>query len=178
MKAVIDTNVLRIASGQHDEVSPDCVSICVRYLQEMQRSGVAVVDDGYRILGEYLKNPSLLRTNEVGGQFLKWLLQNQGNRTRLELVPLTETEKDRFVEFPDPELEIHFDPPDRKFVAVAYAHTEKPPVWQAGDCKWIDWWPALKTHGVSVEFLCINDASKFYMKKFPRKPLPVFPGKD
>ncbi|HGN3423903.1 TPA: hypothetical protein ACKSGT_005580 [Pseudomonas aeruginosa] len=110
MRAVIDTNVLRVASGQHADVSFECVSECVRHLRSMQLSGVAVIDDGYRILSEYLKNPSLLKTNEVGGQFLKWLLQNQGNQARVEQVPLTETVEHCFSEFPDKALEPYFVP--------------------------------------------------------------------
>jgi hypothetical protein len=175
MRAVIDTNVLRVASGQHSDVSFDCVSACVQHLREMQLSGVVVIDDGYKILAEYLKNPSLMKTNEVGGQFLKWLLQNQGNADRIEQVRLTETVEHCFDEFPDKALEPHFDGPDRKFVAVANAHAEKPPVWQAADCKWLDWWPRLRTSGVEVKFLCPDDACGFYRKKFPAKPHPELP---
>ena len=175
MRAVIDTNVLRVASGQHAHVSFECVSECVRHLRSMQLSGVAVIDDGYRILSEYLKNPSLLKTNEVGGQFLKWLLQNQGNQARVEQVPLTETVEHCFSEFPDKALEPYFDAPDRKFVAVAHAHADKPHIWQAADCKWLDWWPALRAAGVEVKFLCPDDACGFYRKKFPAKPDPSLP---
>lgn len=125
MKAIIDTNVLRVASGQHAEASPDCVAQCVQHLLAMKRSGITVIDDGYRILREYLKNPALMKTNTVGGQFLKWLLQNQGNPGRVEQVSLTETAEDCFAEFPDPALEPIFDAPDRKFAAVAHAQ---------GDC--------------------------------------------
>ena len=176
MRAVIDTNVLRIASGQHDEVSPECESECVRRLQAMQQSGVSVIDDDYRILGEYLKNPSLMKTNKVGGQFLKWLLQNQANPQRVHQVPLTETAADVFAEFPDPVLQPSFDAPDRKFAAVAHAHPDKPPVWQAADCKWLNWWPALHAKGVRVDFLCPDDVCKFYGNKFPNAPLPKLPG--
>ena len=135
MKAVIDTNVLRVASGQHADVSPGCVSKCVECLRSMQQLGIAVIDDEYRMLGEYLKNPSLLKTNEVGGQFLKWLLQNQSNKSRVEQVSLTETAEHCFREFPDKALEPNFDAPDRKFAAVAHAHPHKPEIWQAADCK-------------------------------------------
>jgi len=175
MKAVIDTNVLRVASGQHADVSPECVSECVQHLRSLQQSGIAVIDDDYRILSEYLKNPSLLKTNEVGGQFLKWLLQNQGNQARVEQVTLTETAENCFIEFPDKALEPDFDAPDRKFAAVAHAHEDKPPVWQAADCKWLNWWPTLRARGVEVKFLCPDDACQFYRKKFPTKPEPALP---
>lgn len=175
MRAVIDTNVLRVASGQHADASVDCQYECVLHLRTLQQSGIAVIDDGYRILGEYLRNPSLLKTSDVGGQFLKWLLQNQGNPARVEQVTLTETAENCYIEFPDPALEPLFDAPDRKFAAVAHAHPEKPPVWQAADCKWLDWWPALRAKGVEVKFLCPDDACRFYRKKFPTKPDPVLP---
>ncbi len=175
MRAVIDTNVLRVAAGQHADVSPACVMACVQRLQAMQATGVTVIDDGYRILNEYLRNPSLTRTNEVGGQFLKWLLRHTGNAARVEQVALTERAADCFAEFPDATLEPHFDPPDRKFAAVAHAHPDKPPVWQAADCKWLDWWPALRTKGVTVEFLCPEDARRFYRNKFAGKPEPLLP---
>ncbi|MGH8498629.1 MAG: hypothetical protein ACRERV_07480, partial [Methylococcales bacterium] len=68
-----------------------------------------------------------------------------------------------------------FDPPDRKFAAVANAHPDKPPVWQATDCKWLDWWSRLKKVGVTIEFLCPEDVYQFYRAKFPGKTLPPLP---
>ena len=47
MKAVIDTNVLLVANGQHADVSPGCVAACVERLQAMQSGGVTVIDDTY-----------------------------------------------------------------------------------------------------------------------------------
>lgn len=174
MRAVIDTNVLRVASGQHNEVSPECVAACVSRLLDIKQSGVTVLDDNHEILSEYLKSPDLLKTNQMGGQFLKWLLQNKNTQTRVELVPLTKLSDHEFAEFPDLALP-NFDPPDRKFVAVANAHPNKPPVWQSTDSKWLDWWPALKAKGVRVEFLCSDEVCKFYRKKFPNNLVPILP---
>jgi len=89
MKAVIDTNVLLVANEQHDEASPDCVEHCVNRLQEMQQTGVTVVDDGFLILGEYLHKTSLNPPKRVGDVFLKFLLRNTGNAAHVELVRLT-----------------------------------------------------------------------------------------
>lgn len=174
MKAVIDTNVLLVANSQHPDVYPDCIIECVRRLQAMQKSGVVVIDDGFRILGEYLHKTNLKPPKGAGDVFLKWLLR-QSASSRVEQVALTEVEADRFAEFPDPALEPLFDAPDRKFAAVAHAHPDQPPIWQAADCKWLDWWPTLQTKGVQVEFLCPTDASAFYRKKFPAKRRPTFP---
>ncbi|MBW9248177.1 MAG: hypothetical protein ACYCR3_03610 [Acidithiobacillus sp.] len=175
MKAVIDTNVLLVANGQHADISTDCVTECVRRLQAMEKSGVTIIDDNYRILGEYQHKTSLNPPKGVGDVFLKSLLRNVGNQARVEQVRLTETAENCFVEFPDPTLELVFDPPDRKFAAVAHAHPDKPPVLQATDCKWLDWWPALQVKDVRVEFLCPDNAREFYIKKFPDKPLPALP---
>jgi hypothetical protein len=90
-------------------------------------------------------------------------------------VPLTELAPDRYTEFPDPALEPQFDAPDRKFAAVANAHPDRPPLWQAADSKWLDWWKPLAAAGVDVEFLCPHDACRFYAKKFPHKPAPQLP---
>lgn len=175
MQAVIDTNVLLVANGQHSDVSQDCVVECVRRLQRMQQSGVTVIDDGYRILREYQNKTSLNPPKGVGDVFLKWLLRMAGNSAHVEQVPLTEHAADSFAEFPDAALELLFDAPDRKFAAVANAHPDKPPIWQAADCKWLDWWECLRAKGVEVEFLCPVDACAFYRNKFPGKPEPSLP---
>ncbi len=175
MKAVIDTNVLLVANQRHDDVSPECVVECVERLRRIQRTGVTVIDDGYRIIREYQHKTSPNQPKGVGDVFLKWLLRNMGNAARVEQVSLMETAENEFAEFPDHELQPCFDAPDRKFAAVANAHPGKPPVWQAADCKWLDWWPALQAQGVRVEFLCPADTRRFYQRKFPDKALPALP---
>jgi hypothetical protein len=175
VKAVIDTNVLLVANGQHTDVSPECVITCVARLQAMEKAGVTVIDDGYRILREYGHKTRTHPPKGVGDVFLKWLLRNVGNPLRVEQVPLTELAENEFVEFPDATLQSSFDAPDRKFAAVAHAHADKPPIWQAADCKWLDWWSALHPKGVRVEFLCPEDVCGFYRNKFPNKMLPALP---
>lgn len=175
MRAVIDTNVLLVANGQHADVSEDCVKECIKRLKAMMESGVTVIDDNFRILGEYQQKTSLSPPKGPGDIFLKWLLRNERNPSHVEQVQLTEITQDCFSEFPDPALESVFDAPDRKFAAVAHAHLVKPPVWQAADCKWLDWWPELHKKGVYVEFLCPDDVCKFYTNKFPNKRHPRLP---
>lgn len=175
MKAVIDTNVLLVANGQHLEVSLDCVDECARRLQHMQHAGVTVIDDAFRMLGEYQQKTQLSPPKGVGDVFLKWLLRNSENPARVEQVTLTELAEDSFSEFPDPALEQIFDRSDRMFAAVANAHPDKPPIWQAADCKWLDWWQALQAKGLAVEFLCPEDACQFYRGKFPDMPEPTLP---
>lgn len=176
MKAVVDTNVLLVANGQHPDISSQCVEACVARLLALQEAGTVVIDDGFRILGEYRHKTSTRTPKGVGDVFLKWLLRNAGNPARVQVVALTETGPDQFAEFPDAALQARFDPSDRKFVATAAAHRDRPPLWQAADCKWLNWWPALAAAGLRVEFLCPEDVGQFFQRKFPNLPLPALPG--
>ena len=67
---VIDTNVLVTANGEHDGAPEDCVAECAELLQEIKERGHVVLDDAWRILGQYQNN---VRGPGVGYEFLKWL---------------------------------------------------------------------------------------------------------
>ncbi len=175
MKAVVDTNVLLVADRQHSDVTPECVLACTDRLEALKQNGQVVIDDGYRIISEYQNKIDAVRGRGMGTAFLKWLLNNKSNPDRVEQVHITPVDEHRFAEFPDADLERVFDAPDRKFVAVANAHSAKPPIWQAADSKWLDWWSALQEHGIQVKFLCPDDVMRFYRKKFPDKEIPALP---
>jgi hypothetical protein len=177
MRAVIDTNVLLVANEQHADVSPDCIAACVCKLKEMQANGITVIDDAYLILAEYQKKTHIKPPKGVGDVFLKWLLRNLANPQRVEQVAITDSGANSFAEFPDADLQPKFDASDRKFAAVANAHPLKPVILQAADSKWLDWWPALQQKGVEVDFLCPEDACRFYQKKFPSMQIPGLPGR-
>ena len=174
-EVVLDTNVLLVAEGMHPDVNPECVVSCVRRLQQIMRSESVVLDDGYRVLGEYQNKLDSKRGKGAGTAFLKWLLQQQANSRRVVQVSINEHAVDRFLEFPVPLLETEFDPPDRKFPAVSNAHPNKPPILQASDCKWLRWWSDLRAAGVPVHFLCPDDVCRFYGNKFPNEPVPALP---
>jgi hypothetical protein len=176
MKAsVVDTNVILVANLAHPEVSEECVITCVNRLKELMESGALVLDDAYRILREYQNKTTPQKGKGVGDLFVKWALSNIAKADRVHQVLLTETKHNDYSEFPDPTLAGAFDPPDRKFAAVANAHPDKPPILQAADCKWLDWWPRLGQCGVNVEFLCGADVCNFYAKKYPKRAVPALP---
>lgn len=175
VEVVIDTNVLYVAEGLHTEASEECILSCVQQLQSIMRSSTVVIDDGYRVLGEYQNKLNPNRGKGVGTAFLKWVLQNSANSCAVFCVPLTEVAEHRFAEFPVPALEQSFDPPDRKFPAVSNAHPAKPPILQAVDCKWLRWWPGLAAAGIKVVFLCPDDVCRFFTGKFPMEPTPALP---
>ncbi|WP_334130797.1 hypothetical protein [Silanimonas lenta] len=174
-EVVIDTNVLLVASQRHPEVSPECVLACVQRLEEVEKHERVVIDDAHRILGEYQNKLDANKGKGVGEAFLKWVLQNQANPKRVALVALTEHAPNDFAEFPDKALAAEFDPPDRKFVAVAHAHPSKPAVLQATDSKWLRWHGRLAAHGIRVEFLCRRDICRFFSGRYPDDPIPPIP---
>jgi hypothetical protein len=45
------------------------------------------------------------------------------------------------------------DPSDAKFIAVANAHPDKPPIVQGTDSKWIGWRIYLERVGIQVDFI-------------------------
>lgn len=170
---VIDTNVILVANAQHGEASEECVVACVQLLEEFKSAGVLVIDDSGLILSEYLNKTKPWKDKGVGDVFVKWAHQQIG--TSQILAVAIQEDEGFFAEFPDQSLQTSFDPADRKFVAVAAAHESHPPIVQATDSKWLDWWPALKDCGVQVEFLCKQDIAAFYTSKFPEKTFPEFP---
>jgi len=163
---VVDTNVVLVANGQHDDVSGACIAACALQLQEIMQRGKLALDDRFRILSEYLHKTQPKKGNRPGDAFVKWALQNRANAKRVDSVSLQDHGTRGFESFPDDVELVNFDAPDRKFIAVANAHPAKPPILQAADSKWLDWFPALGRHGVTVEFLCEADITRFHKKKF------------
>jgi len=163
---VVDTNVPLTANNQA-EVSKDCVLECVRSLKEIIENGGIVLDNQWRILGEYLhKLPSMAQPG-IGNAFLKWVLTNQANSERCTLVEITPKPDDEldFVEFPEHPGLHDFDRSDRKFVSVSAVHPVHPPILQAADSKWWGWQNALAECGIEVVFLCPDEIAEKYAKK-------------
>jgi hypothetical protein len=158
-RAVIDTNVAVVANclpgkNQQPEVPDACILRCIQFIDRITSEGMVVVDENWRILGEYLRNLRSSGQPGVGDRFLKWILRNQHDPTKCEIVTITETSPGNFVQFPnDPNLQ-GFDPSDQKFVAVAAAHGAKPPIYYATDRNWPKYAPALAKHGITVIGLC------------------------
>ena len=154
---VIDTNVLLVADGQATQMSGGCLQECLLRLEQAKATEQIVLDNKWIILGEYHRKLSPNRAPTPGSAFLKWLLTVQGVAEHVSFVTITPLDKEqtRFKEFPpDTALEAAFDPADRKFIATANAHPEKPPVLECADSKWLGWEGRLVAHGIHLEVLC------------------------
>jgi hypothetical protein len=162
---VVDTNVILVANGQHGAVSETCITACGSRLRDIMQGGRVAIDSEYLILNEYRKKTEPHVGKRAGDIFLRWLLRNNANQKRCDQVALKVHDERGFESFPEDASLGNFDPPDRKFVAVAAAHLDKPPILQATDSKWVDWAPALTMHGVKVDFLCPEDIGAFDKNK-------------
>lgn len=169
MTVVVDTNVILTANRQHADVSEACIVSCAKRLHEIVTSGRVAIDDEYRILKEYQNGTTPHIGKRPGDAFVKWLLRNNANPLRCDQVKLMDHAERGYESFPQDDRLDAFDPADRKFVAVAHAHADKPPILQATDSKWIDWASALSDQGVGVEFLCPTDIRTFDDRKKRRK---------
>lgn len=168
---IIDTNVLIVANGRNlaADISPQCRLACAQLLNRIRQTGAIAIDTNWQILSEYSRKVHPSGQPGIGDAFLKWILTNQNNPQRCDRIPITSdpacSDGNNYLEFPndDPTL-THFDRSDRKFVAVAIAHPEHPPIHNATDS---DWWihrDRLTAHGLQLEFVCRDRVDAFAQK--------------
>lgn len=166
-RCVVDTNVAATANGANPTASHSCVVSSARALQAMMAGGHVFVDDGGRIVAEYRANLSAKGQPGPGDAFLKWVLTHEWGGlkvTRVEITPRKGTENE-FEELLDPPPGVFYDPSDRKFLAVAAAHPDHPPILQSLDSKWWGWQEALAELGIVVHFLCPLEIAAKYQEK-------------
>lgn len=151
---VVDTNVPMVANKMTPQASPACILTCVRKIRDIQaQKYLLVMDRQHTILREYIRNLQNALPG-VGPEFLRWVITNQHNPDLCHQVDITPTGPDEYQEFPqDPDLD-NFDRSDRKFVAVALTHADKPPILNASDSDWMIYRDVLAKYGVRIEFLC------------------------
>ena len=175
MRVVVDTNVILIANGAHPDTGDLCRQACVDRLAQLVKKGRVVIDDGNAIVEEYLRRTEPRKGQRPGDVFLKWLLNNQGNRARVERVSITPAVDGSFAEFDALRLASNVDPQDRKFIAVAVKPRRKARIWEGADSKWLDWWQPLRDAGVHVDFICPEAIVRYYRRKFPDRAVPLLP---
>jgi len=164
---VIDTNVATTANGSNDGAPQSCVAASAKALQAVMSTGHVFLDADGRIVAEYRANLSAKGQPGPGDAFLKWLLTHEwgGQRvTRVTITPKDDDDED-FFELPAPPKGTLYDRSDRKFLAVAAAHEDHPPILQSFDSKWWGWRAALSAIGVAVCFLCPGAIEAKYQEK-------------
>ncbi|MEW5879733.1 MAG: hypothetical protein AB1761_04740 [Pseudomonadota bacterium] len=145
--------MLVVANGRHVPAQERCVGACIDALERARREPV-VIDDRQCILDEYRRHCSFSGQPGLGDAFFKWLWSRQADPRHCRRVQINPHTKCGFEEFPADKRLQGFDRSDRKFVAVALAAGDAPPILNASDT---DWWLArevLAEHGVKISFLC------------------------
>ncbi len=169
---IVDTNVIVIANDTDDERA-DCRDLCQDRLEQILFQGeTVVIDDNWRILGEYEDNVNPnARKKGVGDIFVKTLLQNLKNPEICTMVSITLSAGNGtgFEEFPDDPALSNFDPDDRKFIAVALVyenvHQQKATLLQASDSQWYGFREELVRNGLEVEFVCEEYIRDLYERR-------------
>lgn len=171
LRCVIDTNVATTANGANEGARQECIAASAQALQAVMREGHVFIDAGRRIIKEYTNNLATRGELKPGTAFLKWLLTKEWDGRRVTHVNITPKvgDCDDFEELPPPPDGVIYDPSDRKFLVVAAAHEEHPPILQSFDSKWWGWVDALKKIGVEIHFLCPEEIEAKYLEKSPRK---------
>ncbi|MDE0185310.1 MAG: hypothetical protein OXP71_07605 [Candidatus Poribacteria bacterium] len=159
----MDTNVAKVANGREEspQASPKCVNTCINRLERIVRGEEKLVlDNKWKIMSEYRDNLRSSGEPGAGDRFFLWVLRRKD--TECVSVPITPVDglENEFREFPDDPALDSFDRDDRMFIAVALAHTAKPPILQAVDTQWWQFRDALRENGVTVEFICEDDIQK------------------
>jgi hypothetical protein len=154
---VIDTNVLCVAEGLHAGASEACRLACVQLagrILEGQRVGVDTAD---AILNEYMGSLRLARTDGVGKKLAVRLFHLRFNQAICHRVDITPADPPpgSFAEVPA--LLADFDVDDHKFLAVAAAEGESPPIYAALDGEWWERRPDFAAAGLDVQFVCGAD---------------------
>lgn len=163
MAVVVDTNVAMVASRLTPHADERCVDACIRRLTTIKNQGGLLVDDLGQILREYTRSLGHSGQPGAGHAFAKWAHDHQAMPAKVRKVPVTPRTDGRwrrFDEFPDQANLSTFDPSDQKFVAVALASRENPPILNAVDSDWWQHLQLLQDAGVDVEFLCPQHAPR------------------
>ncbi len=170
-KVILDTNVPAKAATAPNLCPLEELAVqgkCMEYIFELINGQTKLVlDADYEIVKEYRNNVD--KTSNMGILFLKWLDQYLG---RIEMCDLLKLEKDgngEYVFFPLDDDTKDFDPNDRKFIALANFHLEKPPIIEGTDGKWWGYVVAFRKYGIEIHFLDEEYAQKMYKKKIIEK---------
>ncbi len=153
---VADTNVLIAANGRDTHADDRCQLNCIIAIDQIRADGIAALDDGGLIMGEYETYCNHSGRPGVGDVFFKYLFDNQYAQSRVTLVAISPIDDPGrgFDELP----ENSFDPSDRKFLAVAVAGPAT--VINATDSDWSEQADLMGQLGVIVEQMCPCLATK------------------
>ena len=170
-KVILDTNVPVKAATAPNMCPSDELSVqrkCMEYVNSLITGTTKLVlDVDYEIIREYRNN--IDKSSNMGILFLKWLDQYLGKIDMDDLLKLKKDKSGEYESYPLDEETKDFDSSDKKFIALANLHPEKPPIIEGTDGKWWGYIAAFKKYGIRVYFLDEEYAQMVYQKKIVEK---------
>ena len=168
-KCLVDTNVPKTANlatqpDPNSDMPYECVLSCIEAVEHVIQKRGLIIDSGDEIFDEYRGQLKMKGQPGVGDRFMKWVHDHRWSLPDSQRVVISKN-GDSYNEFPEHDGLVNFDISDRKFVAAANAHPEKPPILQAADSKWWGWKDALEEVGITPYFLCPGYIEAKYDKK-------------
>ncbi len=173
-KIILDTNVPVKAS-----VSPESCSVnklvmkkkCMEYINDLVNSKDTkiVLDMDFEILNEYRNNVS--DKSNMGKIFFGWLYNYYSDIQPEDNIKLMKNEYGQYLSFPYDKDTESFDESDKKFIALANSHKDKPPFVEASDGKWLGYEDSFAKYGITIEFIDRDYAQKMYEQKILNKGL-------
>lgn len=168
-KYIIDANVILLAGTSVKDVPREqliCAKKCLEFVKKFMEHPEAslVLDAEGRILREYRRAYTLSNSPNMATVFSIWVHQHMPKNAE-DFVSLKEIREHEFENYPESEKLKKFDPPDRKYIALAYNHKERPPIVEASDSKWWGIREDLENNGIKILFIDEAYIKEKYMQK-------------
>ena len=155
---VVDTNVLAISEGLHDQASDDCIAACSNLARRIQEGrAVLVVDEVGEIFSEYLGVLKDAKSSGVGVKLARIIRQRSHDPTVCRRVTITPIPQPPGSYEEVPVSVRDFDSDDQKFLAVAKADGENPKIYAGLDEEWWRRSADLAAAGFDIQFPCAED---------------------
>lgn len=168
---IIDTNVICEAGKTnyetYDALAVRCAEKCTDFIFKFINSPASrlALDTNWEIVKEYQRNISGSGQPTLADSFMRWLYTYLAKIPMEDLVNIQKQNEDSYGMFPADDRLASFDPPDRKFVALANAHPSHPPIVQGTDCKWWGFKDIFKEYGIEIHFLCEDYIKEAFQRK-------------
>lgn len=163
---VIDTNVILLAGTNLREVPKDQLATfekCILFLHKVMEKGASIlIDDDCKVINEYRNAYSIDLYPNNASTFLEYVFGHY------ECVHIEEIADCLYEKYPRDKMLKEFDPPDRKFIAIAYTVDGKAPIVEATDSKWWGIVDNLNKFGIKVFFIDEEYIRNKYIEKIEK----------
>lgn len=167
---VVDTNVPvsigNISNPECNHAEVELGAKCLVFVEELLTNSEfsIALDSNGEILKEYTKYYEKIQ-GSIMSQFFTWVFEQRSLHYSEVITEIDVIGENQYHPYPADSLLEAFDPPDRKFIAVAYSHADQPAIIEAADSKWIGIKNNLKKAGIKINFIDEPYLANIYQKK-------------